>query len=127
MSESLNNLPVTTTIRLKPKPGLKKEALNWFHKISKEAAYFKGHLGSEIKSHAAPKKWKMAIITMAVIFTFSNTLIPWLGDLFKPLSWHPLVNNLLGVIIMVFLMTYLVMPFMTKVFSRWLFRQNRST
>jgi uncharacterized protein len=191
MSDSLNNLPVTTIVRLKPKPGLIKETLHWFHAISEKASHFKGHLGAEIfeeindhthpefaiiiqfdtyensmlweeskerkeqialseilfdevkpkiqltgleywfeakddKSHIAPKKWKMAVITVVVIFTFSNTLIPLLRDLFKPLKWHPLLNSLLSVIIMVILMTYLVMPFITRVLSGWLFKPKKA-
>ncbi|MBC7887012.1 MAG: hypothetical protein H7Z13_03930 [Ferruginibacter sp.] len=189
MSESLKKLPVTTIVRLKPKLGLIKETLDWFHAISEKAAHFKGHLGAEIfeeindhthpefaiiiqfdtyensmiweeskerkeqialseilfdevkpkiqltgleywfeakddKSHITPEKWKMAIVTVGVIFIFSNTLIPWLRDGFNPLRWHPLVNSFLSVIIMVVLMTYLVMPFITKVLSGWLFKQK---
>jgi uncharacterized protein len=192
MSDSLNNLPVTTIVRLKPKPGLKNETLDWFHKISDEASQFNGHLGAEIfeaisddkhtefviiiqfdtyenlkiwetskerakqielsktlfeeskpkiqltgleywfessadHKAATPPKWKMAIMTVAVIFILSNILIPLLTDFFKPLRLPNLINNFFSVIIMVALMTYIVMPFTTKILSGWLFKKKRST
>lgn len=191
MSSSLENLAVTTIVRLKPKPGLKKETLNWFNKISDEAAHFNGHLGAEIfeaindspqpefaiiihfdtyensmvwerskertkhlvlsktlfdlvkpkiqltgleywfetkkdKSAGSTPKWKMLIVTVAIIFLFANTLIPWLGHLFKPFRWPALVNSLLSIIMMVTLMTYWVMPFITKILSGWLLDEKNN-
>ena len=69
-----------------------------------------------------PPRYKMAIVTTGIVFVLLNTLIPQIEELTVPL---PLVlSSLLGVIIMVFLMTYLIMPFVTKLLKPWLYRNK---
>jgi uncharacterized protein len=69
-----------------------------------------------------PPRYKMAIVTAGIVFVLLNTLIPQIEQLTAPL---PLVlSSLLGVIIMVFLMTYLIMPSVTKLLKPWLYKSK---
>ena len=69
-----------------------------------------------------PPRYKMAIVTTGIVFVLLNTLIPPIEQLTVPL---PLVlSSLLGVIIMVFLMTYLVMPSVTRLLKPWLYKKK---
>jgi uncharacterized protein len=69
-----------------------------------------------------PPRYKMAIVTAVIVFVLLNTLIPQIEQLTAPL---PLVlSSLLGVIIMVFLMTYLIMPSVTRLLKPWLYKSK---
>ena len=69
-----------------------------------------------------PPRYKMAIVTTGIVFVLLNTLIPQIEELTVPL---PLVlSSLLGVIIMVFLMTYLIMPSVTRLLKPWLYKSK---
>ena len=69
-----------------------------------------------------PPRYKMAIVTAGIVFVLLNTLIPQIEQLTAPL---PLVlSSLLGVIIMVFLMTYLIMPSVTRLLKPWLYKSK---
>ena len=69
-----------------------------------------------------PPRYKMAIVTAGIIFVLLNTLSPRIEQLTAPL---PLVlSSLLGVIIMVFLMTYLIMPSVTRLLKPWLYKSK---
>jgi antibiotic biosynthesis monooxygenase (ABM) superfamily enzyme len=69
-----------------------------------------------------PPRYKMAIVTAGIVFVLLNTLIPRIEQLTAPL---PLVlSSLLGVIIMVFLMTYLIMPSVTRLLKPWLYKSK---
>jgi antibiotic biosynthesis monooxygenase (ABM) superfamily enzyme len=69
-----------------------------------------------------PPRYKMAIVTTGIVFVLLNTLIPPIEQLAVPL---PLVlSSLLGVIIMVFLMTYLIMPSVTRLLKPWLYKKK---
>ena len=61
----------------------------------------------------------MALVTVLAIYPTVNlvniSLKPLLGGLS---SW---LGGLVAIPIIVLLMTYVVMPFMTRVFARWLF------
>ncbi|HZB73563.1 MAG TPA: hypothetical protein VE378_02355 [Nitrososphaeraceae archaeon] len=70
-----------------------------------------------------PPRYKMAIVTAGIVFVLLNTLIPQIEQLTAPL---PLVlSSLLGVIIMVFLMTYLIMPSVTRLLKPWLYNKKK--
>ncbi|GAB2588545.1 hypothetical protein [Spirosoma areae] len=69
-----------------------------------------------------PKKWKMVLITICVIFILLNTLIPILQQVFDWLHIPALLRSLFGVVVMVSLMTFLLLPFLTKLFGQWLAR-----
>ena len=69
-----------------------------------------------------PPRYKMAIVTAGIVFVLLNTLIPQIEQLTAP---FPLVlSSLLGVIIMVFLMTYLIMPSVTRLLKPWLYKSK---
>jgi hypothetical protein len=71
---------------------------------------------------AQPAKWKMLIVTVIMIFTLLNTLMPFIGKLLTPIGLPGLWNSFIGIVIMVTLMTYLVMPAITKALHGWLFK-----
>ena len=77
------------------------------------------------KANNAPVKWKILIITIATIFTLLNTLTPLFQKVFITLTLPPLLRSLLSVIILVSVMTYLIMPLLTTVFSGWLFNSKK--
>ena len=70
----------------------------------------------------APPRYKMALVTGAVIFVLLGTLIPQLELITS--DFPPLLGILTGVAIMVPLMTYLIMPLITRVLRPWLFKKN---
>ena len=70
-----------------------------------------------------PPRYKMATITLLAIFPLIQLANLILIPLFKPLP--PLLRSLIITGIIVLLMTYVVMPRMTKLFSRWLYPQKR--
>lgn len=74
----------------------------------------------EIPKAHVPPRYKMATVTIIAIFPLS-TLI---GMYLVPhLMWlNSYLRGLLVTIILVSLMTYVIMPYMTKLFSSWLFR-----
>lgn len=67
-----------------------------------------------------PLKWKMAAVTVVVIFLLLNTVTPFLQKAFAILGLPGLIKSLLGVVAMVGLMTFLVMPLITRLLSGWL-------
>ncbi|MDJ0588512.1 MAG: antibiotic biosynthesis monooxygenase [Pleurocapsa sp. MO_226.B13] len=73
-----------------------------------------------------PPRYKMATITLLALFPLIQianlTLTPWLALLPLPL----LLRSLIVTAILVLLMTYVVMPRMTKLFSKWLYPKKRS-
>ncbi|MEM9272409.1 MAG: antibiotic biosynthesis monooxygenase [Cyanobacteria bacterium P01_F01_bin.143] len=71
-----------------------------------------------------PPRYKMAAITLLAIFPLIQLANLVLVPLLKPLP--PLLGGLIITGIIVLLMTYVVMPRMTKLFSRWLYPQKRS-
>ncbi|MGH7909766.1 MAG: antibiotic biosynthesis monooxygenase [Thermodesulfobacteriota bacterium] len=71
---------------------------------------------------AAPPRYKMALVTGTVIFVLLGTLIPQLQLVTK--DFPPLLGILTGVAIMVPLMTFVIMPLITRVLGPWLFKKT---
>lgn len=69
-----------------------------------------------------PPRYKMAMVTVGIVFLLLNTLIPKIEQLTAPLPL--LLSSLLGVTIMVFLMTYLIMPSITRLLKPWLYKKK---
>jgi uncharacterized protein len=69
-----------------------------------------------------PPRYKMAIVTAGIVFVLLYTLIPPIRQLTETLPL--LLSDLLGVIIMVFLMTYLIMPSVTRLLKPWLYKRK---
>lgn len=70
----------------------------------------------------APPRYKMAIVVTAIIFVLINTLIPLIRQVTAELPI--VVSTLVGTAIMVLLMTYVVMPSVTRVLRPWLSRKG---
>ena len=66
-----------------------------------------------------PPRWKMAMITWLAIFPLINVLNLVLAPLLGGLP--AIVRTLVSTAILVPLMTWVVMPAMTRLFLRWLF------
>jgi uncharacterized protein len=67
-----------------------------------------------------PKRWKMALITVCLIFILLNTLVPVLQFFFTLLNLPAILKSLCGVIVMVSLMTFVILPFLSKYIGKWL-------
>ena len=68
---------------------------------------------------AVPVKWKMAVVTWLAIFPILSLFLTGTAPLMGGL--HPIGRLFLNTLIIVPLMTWFVMPGMTKLFRRWLF------
>jgi uncharacterized protein len=71
------------------------------------------------KAIIPPPRYKMAFITWLAIFSLINVI----NFLFAPILnvLPPLVRTFVLTLTLVLLMTYVVMPQMTKIFSQWLY------
>ena len=73
------------------------------------------------KAHAAlppPPRYKMTIVMTGIIFVLLNILVPVIRQL--TIGLPNLLSTLVGVAIMVLLMTYVIMPLLTKLLRPWL-------
>jgi len=71
---------------------------------------------------AQPSRHKMAIVLIVVVFAMLTTLTPLFAWAFGGL--HPKVRLLIVVATQVSLMTYVVMPTVTRLLSRWLYAKS---
>lgn len=67
----------------------------------------------------APPRYKMVILSSAAIFILLNLATRFIVPLLQPIP--PLLRSLVVVLLIVSLMTYVVMPRLTKLFARWLY------
>lgn len=70
-----------------------------------------------------PPRHKMAVVTLAAIFPLIQLVNFAIAPLFK--SFPRLLSSFLLTALIVILMTYIVMPRMTKLFARWLYPQTK--
>ncbi|AFT66231.1 antibiotic biosynthesis monooxygenase [Cycloclasticus sp. P1] len=74
----------------------------------------------EVPSSAPPNRHKMALVLMVVVFsllvTINQVFAPWLSTL------TPILKLAIMVVGQVLLMTYLVMPAVTRLLKNWLYR-----
>jgi len=66
----------------------------------------------------APPRWKMAIILMLVVYPMSLVMSHWLAPILEKMPL--LIGSLLTSVFMVLLMTYVLVPPLTKLFEPWL-------
>jgi uncharacterized protein len=71
---------------------------------------------------APPPRYKMAIVITAIIFILVSILLPQIRQLTTGLHIH--LSTFIGVAIMVLLMTYVIMPFLTRLFGPWLSKKK---
>lgn len=70
------------------------------------------------RSPTAPPRWKMALATLCGVFPTSIFLNFTIGHWMK--DWSPLLRIFIIAVCMVGLLTWVVMPFMTKILKEWL-------
>lgn len=66
-----------------------------------------------------PTKYKMALVTFLGVYPLATVLAPFFGRLLP--GWHRLLLNVVVNAAVVGLLTWVVMPLLTRVFARWLF------
>lgn len=71
-----------------------------------------------------PPRWKMAAVTTLAIYPLVNLIGMALAPVAGGLS--PWIAGLVATPVTIVLMTYVVMPFMTGIFSRWLLSQSEA-
>lgn len=76
------------------------------------------------RSTPPPPRYKMTIVATCVIFGLSLVFTPLVKMLLKGLP--PLLSQFITVVIQVVLMTYFILPQLTKLLSRWLFAPRLS-
>lgn len=77
----------------------------------------------EGKHAPSPPKYKMAAVTILVIYPLV-ILVPWaVNRVAAPLGTPFLVEVLISVVLITGLMTYHAMPAVTRLFSRWLYSE----
>jgi uncharacterized protein len=68
-----------------------------------------------------PRKWKQAVVTTIGVYLVSTAVVEVLG-LIK-LGWNFFLENILGSILVVVALTWLIMPFLTRIiFRKWLYK-----
>ena len=70
-----------------------------------------------------PPRYKMAVVTWLAVFPLITTIFLALGSVLNGLPL--LLRALVLTVIMVTLMTYVVMPWMTRLFSFWLYPNRK--
>jgi antibiotic biosynthesis monooxygenase (ABM) superfamily enzyme len=69
-----------------------------------------------------PPRYKMAIVVIGIIFALVSTLLPQVEQATAGLP--VLLSTLVGVAIMVLLMTYVIMPLVTRLLRPWLLKKR---
>ncbi len=83
--------------------------------------YFKDKSSSMIPLNPPPR-YKMVIVTILVISIMLMTLVPQIHILIEMLSIPFPVRLVIALTITVLLMTYVIMPLLTKLLKSWLFK-----
>jgi hypothetical protein len=65
-----------------------------------------------------PSKLKMAVVTFVGVFPLTSLLPHFAGRLLP--AWHPLVVNVPVTALIVVLLTWVIMPVLTRIFAGWL-------
>lgn len=74
------------------------------------------------KPPAAPPRYKMAIVVTGIIFILVSILLPQIRQL--TIGLPVIASTLVGVAIMVLLMTYVIMPSVTRLLKPWLAKKR---
>lgn len=69
-----------------------------------------------------PKRYKMAVLTAIAVFAVAQSLGLLLAS--SLISLPPLVRSFVMTVITVFILTYVVMPRLTRLFYRWLYPKS---
>jgi len=71
-----------------------------------------------------PSRVKMALVTFVGVYPLTSMLPGFFGGLLP--AWHPLLVNVFATASIVALLTWAVMPVLTRIFSAWLFGRSRA-
>lgn len=74
--------------------------------------------------HGPPPRPKMALVTFLGVFPLTTLLPPLYGALLP--GWHPVATNVVVTATIVALLTWVIMPLLTRAFARWLFAPAKS-
>jgi uncharacterized protein len=85
----------------------------WFTPYSKKS--------SDLVPLISPPRYKMVIVTIPVISLLLLTLVPQIHFITEMLSIPYSIRFVIAITITVILMTYLIMPLLTKLLRPWLF------
>jgi antibiotic biosynthesis monooxygenase (ABM) superfamily enzyme len=97
----------------------------WFTPHSKSSGSIKSNKASSSSATTAaiaPPRYKMAIVITAVIFILVSILLPQIRQLTTGLHIH--LSTFIGVVIMVLVMTYVIMPSLTRLLRPWLSKKR---
>ncbi|MGJ5630632.1 antibiotic biosynthesis monooxygenase [Nostoc sp. CALU 1950] len=75
------------------------------------------------QSLKTPPRYKIALLTWGAVFVLINLLSTFIVPLLRGLS--PLIISLIVTITMILLLTYIVMPRVSRLFSFWLYPKSR--
>lgn len=103
----------------------------WLARLPAEAvegdARLERHEGMDLwitpEAVASPVRWRMAVVVIVVVYSLILLLSPIVDFFAAPLPFH--ARLLMTVTIEVFLMTYVVMPRVTRLLDKWLFPKGR--
>lgn len=73
--------------------------------------------------HKPPARWKMALVTFLGVYPLTSLLPQFFSGLLP--DWPPLLTNVLTTGSIVALLTWAIMPVLTRAFAAWLFRVAR--
>jgi uncharacterized protein len=93
----------------------------WFTPHSRTGS-INGGRTSSTTAPIAPPRYKMAIVITIIISILVSTLLPQIRQLTTGLHIH--ISTLIGVATMVFLMTYVIMPSVTRLLGPWLSKKR---
>ena len=74
--------------------------------------------------HNPPPRWKMAIVTFIGVYVVTSVLAPAVGPAIQ--SWPLLLRNAVFNIIVVSLLTWVMMPLLTRALQHWLSPEKRN-
>ena len=95
----------------------------WFTPRSPHLAKHEANINEDtILSMSVPPRYKMVMVTVSILFVLLHTLIPPIRQLTESLPL--LLSDLLGVTVTVLLMTYLIMPSVTRLLKPWLYKKK---
>ena len=77
------------------------------------------------KQAAPPPRYKMATVTLLTLFPLIQLANLTLAPLLELLPLPLLLRSLIITAVLVWIMTYIAMPRMTRLFSRWLYPKRR--
>ena len=114
--------PVTVVITRQPRRGMEAEFEDWLRGALDEASRFPGHESTSVL--LPPPRRKMALVTLVAIYP----LVLLSGYALEPaLGWMPgPARALVTVALLVVLMTWVVMPWLTRRAYPWLYPETRT-